>query len=92
MSAPTTSLPVLFIAAQHAISLVERATRDDERSFELTIDGQLRGEIFLLAYYQPSVAVGRAEMAAWGGTALYLASLSGTDITRIEQRDEIHAA
>ena len=51
-----------------------------------------RVEIAFLIYYQPGVAVSPTEVAVWGGTVLYLASLTDPSIARIKQGDEIHAA
>src|SRR6478672_1546806 len=92
MSALHIAFSSTVIVGLHSLVLTERTIDDDERVFDLQMDGLPRGEIRLLRYYQPGVAVGAEQAVVWGGNDLYLASLSAPGLSHYEQDDTLLAA
>jgi hypothetical protein len=91
MSALHTAFSSTVIVGLHTLVLTERAFDDDERVFDLQIDGQPRGEIRLLKYYQPGIAVSTTQAAIWGGSKLYLAPLGEPGLSHYDQDDTLLA-
>ncbi|MBI1929021.1 hypothetical protein HYR99_32845 [Candidatus Poribacteria bacterium] len=86
----------------HTITLMEQLVSKEEpcfkrevgeeRCFELRVDNLSIGEIGLLAWHQPRIAVSASHVAVWGGTRIYIAPLTGKTLRFFDQEEEIHAA
>jgi hypothetical protein len=91
MSALHTAFSSTVIVGLHTLVLTERTIDNDERVFDLQIDGLPRGEIRLLKYYQPGIAVSATQAAIWGGNKLYFASLGEPGFRHYDQDDTLLA-
>jgi hypothetical protein len=80
-----------FIVNRCNIVIMEKSSSSEERKFEVQVDGILLGEINLLIFYVPGIAISDSHVALWGGTRIYIGSLAGHELNQYLLDDEIHS-
>lgn len=87
-----TAFSLRVVAGRRKFEITEREVFNDERILELRMDGEYLGEIGLVEYYTPGIAVGSSQLMVWGGRDVYLIPFTGGEFSYIEMNWEVHAA
>ena len=89
----TSNVPefLVVIANRHKIEAWQRAVTEDERTFELLIDGLPRGEFGLQPWDQPCISVGATHVAVWGGHDVYVTPLSDGALSHVDSEWSVSA-
>jgi len=83
---------VTFIAGRLIVVAMEKpVSNTEERHFDLQVNGAFIGEVSLTAPYLPGISVNNDHLVLWGGTRIYLLSLTEKELQQFGQEDEVHA-